>query len=1495
MNPDAAYETKDLSSDTTSRRVTFLCSLIFVSAFEFPGHAENRVLELDGQGDYVRLPDHLFENFTDATVECRVRWKRFNPFSQPISFGDAWQVLGVNTEGTRNVLQFFIYAPWRHLHLAKSPKPIELGRWHHLAAVSGKTGMQLYLDGELVAQDAFTGSFSTVAPTRLNALGRAPWLENADFRGQLDEVRVWRTCRSEQEIRSNLHRRLKGDEDGLAALWNFDAGDARDAGPGEYHGVLMGGARSVPEESSAVAGAAFEVSVTDALGQPAREAIVQLYEDGQPIETLLHDARGVYRGWVEVHPSAQYSLTATLGRSGACLEELGVGTGETERIALHLKEAISLSGGASAFDGSPHVAVPVQALRRLEKTDRWIVAATTLTDSNGKFEFVNLLPGTYLMRCQVWDGYVYAGQEQRTSADATQSPQGLADVSALGGTDYQPVPSGNLPDGTGEASMSNPGARFVATPPAVPVGRLPTGAGRLPAPPIFQTASAELGTPVRIARGFPRATVDFRFAPFQKGQWRSLTHLNGLPSNRVNAIAQDRTGLLWFGTDTGVASFDGQLATVYTTTDGLADNFVSAIHKDERGDLWFATASGISHFDGKRFVTHNLPEDIGPGPITAIGPGWPSGLFVGTRTGLASFGNGRFETLEPALALDRQYLPDWNGFATVGIQAAPGGTWQGLTAYTPHLGAIVFQGATNRFQLLWKDGLANAHLKTSRVDASGTVWAGTVEGLSCFDGERVRNWTMQDGLLHNAVNAITLAANGVLWLGTERTGGPLAVGGLTRFDGKRFVHFTEHDGLSGGAVLAVFQDRGGTLWVGTRNGGVFAYDPAGVETLTVRHGLPGNRIQTLKRTSEENLWIGTAQSGVARYDGEKFQRFGAKDGLLHEEIRVFFEDQQDRLWVGTRGGLSRFDGKRFESFPLPSVTTINAIGQDRNGTIWVSAGEDSQWGVLFRSDGQQFEQFGGRLGRIGGIRALCQDDRGNLWFGRSGEAPQLFDGTRFRTLLDLASTHDRGVCAMHFQAATGIWILTTNELVQFKGELLTQRLNLREAPDRPFSSLFSDDDGRFWFGSSRGVRLFDGFAWSVLEPVDGLSGRSVVAIERGERNDEVFLATDGGLTRYRRTADAPKLRIVSVKGPEPGERPSGRFHVKTGARVSIQYSAIDFKTHPSKRQYRRRLVSPAEDSALNLAPPVFVTESNFDFVPEVRGQYVFEVEAIDRDLNYSAPERVVFLATPPWYLNGWLLSPALATGASLLVFAGTMAARYFGRRRIQQLERQHAAQQAFSRQLIASQEQERTRIAAEIHDSLGQNLLVIKNLALLGQAAPANAGTAPERFGEVSILASQTIKEMRSIAYALRPFELDRLGLRRAIAVMAEKAADSSGCKIETSLAEMDGLFSGEHQIALYRIVQESLTNVLKHSGAAWAWIEIAREKNALELRIQDNGRGFDAAGRESDGKGLGFSGMTERARILGGELRVESALGRGTLIRLRVPLGRNRDGENHE
>jgi PAS domain S-box-containing protein len=221
--------------------------------------------------------------------------------------------------------------------------------------------------------------------------------------------------------------------------------------------------------------------------------------------------------------------------------------------------------------------------------------------------------------------------------------------------------------------------------------------------------------------------------------------------------------------------------------------------------------------------------------------------------------------------------------------------------------------------------------------------------------------------------------------------------------------------------------------------------------------------------------------------------------------------------------------------------------------------------------------------------------------------------------------------------------------------------------------------------------------------------------------------------------------------------------------------------------------------------------------------------------------------------------------------------------REQAVAREQAARIEYTLRLIAAQEAEHKRIAAELHDSMGQDLLLIKNLAAMSLRSKS-----PEQIQEhaatINQLAGQCIAEARRISRDLHPPQLDHLGLQRALQSMLEQIAQASRIEFTYKFEAVDELFSNEAAMNLYRIVQECLNNILKHSRATHVNLCLERDLHEVQLWIEDDGVGFSPE-QSGQQKGLGLRNISERVRMLGGKLKMASSSGQGTRIQVAIPV----------
>jgi signal transduction histidine kinase len=332
-------------------------------------------------------------------------------------------------------------------------------------------------------------------------------------------------------------------------------------------------------------------------------------------------------------------------------------------------------------------------------------------------------------------------------------------------------------------------------------------------------------------------------------------------------------------------------------------------------------------------------------------------------------------------------------------------------------------------------------------------------------------------------------------------------------------------------------------------------------------------------------------------------------------------------------------------------------------------------------------------------------------------------------------------------------------------------------------------------------------------------------------------------------------------------------------RLEIHYAGLSF-TAPERVRFRYRLEGFEKDWVnAGTRRAAYYTK-----VPP--GRYRFQVLACNNDNVWNETGASIgVLVEPLFWQTAWFRVAAVLCAAGLAIALYEV--------RVLSLKRRQATQESFSRSLIESQENERKRMAAELHDGLGQSLLVVKNYTAMALKEPTLPEKTQKQLREISDSASASIDEVRSIARALRPYQLDRFGLTKTLEDTAETVTRAGDLEIKAEIENIDGFFSADVEISIYRIAQESLNNVVKHSRASTARLQVRKEDSAIRMTIEDNGVGFDYdAVINRSSSGFGLANLRERVRLLGGTLKIETSPGKGTCLAVNIPRKSNRQPE---
>ncbi len=209
---------------------------------------------------------------------------------------------------------------------------------------------------------------------------------------------------------------------------------------------------------------------------------------------------------------------------------------------------------------------------------------------------------------------------------------------------------------------------------------------------------------------------------------------------------------------------------------------------------------------------------------------------------------------------------------------------------------------------------------------------------------------------------------------------------------------------------------------------------------------------------------------------------------------------------------------------------------------------------------------------------------------------------------------------------------------------------------------------------------------------------------------------------------------------------------------------------------------------------------------------------------------------------------------------------------------------------MTAQERERERISRDLHDDLGQSLLILKMslLQAIEREVPKDLSNLREVLTSEVRTIDRIVEEVRRLSRDLRPSILNNLGLTIALKRLFEEFGQHCRIRISLNMDDLRNLFSQKVEIIIYRIVQECLTNIGKHAQASNVDISIKKKAGRVDFKIQDNGKGFDlpqAMARDTSGKCLGLAAMEERVRMLAGSLDIWSREGQGTKIFFTVPI----------
>jgi signal transduction histidine kinase/ligand-binding sensor domain-containing protein len=967
---------------------------------------------------------------------------------------------------------------------------------------------------------------------------------------------------------------------------------------------------------------------------------------------------------------------------------------------------------------------------------------------------------------------------------------------------------------------------------------------------------------------------------------------NGLPQNSVRDIVQTRDGYLWLTTFDGLVRFDGVRFTVFNKSNspGIITNRFLHLYEDAEGDLWASTEnSGLTRLHHGRFTTYTTENGLPDNVIGSLGGDGHGNLLMFFGFRLYRWFGGSF------LPADDLRLPVGKGLSDR-VQHLP-------LASDQVTKVICFvDGQLRTWNLADMPYVLDTY--SPLQDGHENTWFNSTEGLiKIRNGQVVKAYTTRDGLPGRETRLVygRLPLQTLSFSAGGREEGALWLTDLDSMQSHR-VAAAPPDGLK---IHVSYADKEGNYWFGTLLNGLYRARKQSVTVYTKTQGLIANEVYPIFEDRNGAIWIGTAGNGLFRFKDGAFTNYSGV-GSFGDLVTSIDQDRAGQLWVngGWRFENGRFVSRFGEDVLPESLKYVWTMCEDDDGARWFGM----ERGVVRYKDGATI-RYTTKDGLAGDdTKVIIRDGAGGLWLGSYGGLTHFKNG-QFTSWTERDGLPGNTVRALYQDREGGLWIGTYDSGL---GRLKDGKFTRYTVKDGLFDSgvfqILEDDQGWFWMSCNRGIyrvrkQELEDFAAGKIQAVTSIAygksdGMLNVECNGGRwpagtktRDGKLWFPTMGGVavidpaTVTTNTQPPPVvIEGVRIENQElAGDRWESELRVEPAQHnFEVQYTALSFNNSENLR-FKYKLEGLDED----WVDAGVRRTAYFSYVPP--GEYTFQVIAANSDGVWNTEgRRLRIIVLPPFYRTWWFLSLAL------LGVAGAIFAMF--KYRVTQLKRRQAAQQAFASRLIESQEVERQRIAAELHDSLGQHLLVICNRAALGERAVDDPAHSKNQFDEITASSIQAINEVRAISQNLRPINLDRLGLSATIEEMVEKVAAASGIQFSADIEALeDGLLTKEQEVNCFRIVQESLNNILKHAGATKAYVELWREHGAVLVTVRDNGRGFavEATGNGA-ARGLGLTSIAERLRILGGTLTIKSASGEGTTLDLRIPLAATK-GEKDE
>ncbi len=986
--------------------------------------------------------------------------------------------------------------------------------------------------------------------------------------------------------------------------------------------------------------------------------------------------------------------------------------------------------------------------------------------------------------------------------------------------------------------------------------------------------------------------------------------LFGLSESNISCILEDTGGILWVATEGSglyykLPSGDrfSQLRNIPQDPESLSHNRVRSLFEDQSGQLWVGTQNGLNLLNPNGFdfihFRHDQgdPQSLSSNSIWSIYQDRTGVLWFGTYGGGVSkysqygnqFAHYQFKDDNPNSLSDNmvwsiaedQYGALWIGTFNGGLNRLD----PGRMVYT------LFQNDPED-----PSSLSSNDVRAILEDSSGRLWIGTSGGLDRFDPETGNfihyrhDPENSNSLSEDRVLTILEDKTGHLWIGT-RTGGLNRMNPTTG-ECTRFQHDPEDDGsLSDNRIWSLYEDQTGAIWVGTL-GGLNMWDVNNHRFIRYKndpddpYSLSNDSIFSIYEDTPGTLWIGTWGNGLDRFDREtqSFSHYTEKDGLPNNVIYGIEADKDGNLWLSTNMGLSKFnpDTESFKNYDVRSGLQNNEFN--------VGAHATGKNGKLYFGGVQGFNEFSPDQVIdnpsippiiITSFARFNQIVKKDLMDGEEISLSYKDNYISFEFAALDYNAPDKNLYAYMLDGFDQDWI-------QAGTRRYTSYTNLKGG-EYVFRVKGSNNDG-IWNEQGASVRIiitppfwetgwFIGLVIIVTSAgliagyrirVRGIEARSV-ELEKlvEERTQEIEQRTNELETLYR--ADEELYRHLQMDQV-----------LQTLVDIAVEILQADKSSILVWDEARENLIvrTARGFSSETLAKMVFTPDMGVIGIVASTGDPVIVEDTL------SDPH-VITQITEPEGIRSLMNFPIKIGGQLYGVFSADYhEPRGFGEdeQRLFSALAQRAAS-AIQNALLyeAAQElavvEERSRLARDLHDAVTQTLFSASLIAeVLPQIWEQNREQGELRLAELRELTRGALAEMRTLLLELRPTALLEADLGELLGQLGESITGRARVPVHVKVeGECD--LPPEVKVALYRISQEALNNMAKHSAASHAEVQLLCEPVQIEMQIIDDGQGFKPTDISAESLGLGI--MQERADTIGAELDITSHPGEGTTIKV--------------